>query len=114
VSVEDAIRILENSGDEDEIGEINVDNLIERARAEGFNVTLEDLGAAAGQMIVRLTEPGALDDDELDAISGGHNPKGSRPNQNYTAQKAAQLTDLLNSMRKAIEEMKHGTSRNIL
>jgi hypothetical protein len=71
MAVEEAIRFFENF-DLDAAGEdFTVGSLLERAKAEGYQITEDDLGAAAQQIVARLREPGELDDDELEAVAGG-------------------------------------------
>jgi hypothetical protein len=71
MAVEEAIRFFENF-DLDAAGEdFTVGSLLERARTEGYQITEEELGAAAQQIVASVREPGELDDDELEAVAGG-------------------------------------------
>ena len=119
MSVEDAVRFLEQPREGIDIDEVSVEDLIERAGAAGFDVTVEDLGAAAERIIEHLRVAGALSDDDLEAISGGlarsrrSSPMASTGFQNFD-QKANQMYNLLSSVMKAMNEMRMGTARNML
>jgi hypothetical protein len=110
MSVEDAVRFLEESDEATQIDEMSVDELIERAGATGYEVSVEDLGTAAERLIEKLKDSGQLDDQDLDAISGG----GMATRFQSFDQKANQLYNLLSTVMKAMNEMRMGTTRNML
>jgi hypothetical protein len=87
MAVEDAIRFFENF-DLDAAGEdFTVGSLLDRARTEGYQITVEDLGAAAQEIVSSYREPGELDDDQLEAVSGGLSFGGAAGLGSHNAEK---------------------------
>ena len=107
MSVEDAIRFFKNF-DIDAAGEdFTVGSLLDRARAEGYQITEKDLGAAAQQIMSNLQATGELDDDQLDQVAGG------LAGFQNADRMAARYTNRLASILKTVNEMQMGEMRNL-
>jgi hypothetical protein len=116
MSVEDAVRFLEGCGDQTTFEK--GDDLLERANAAGYDVTPQDLAAAAEQILSRIKERGELDDEQLDAVAGGkdtiRNKRQMFSSQFENAnQKSTQYTNMLASVLKTMNEMQTGIIRNL-